>query len=121
MTTAGLRRQQVTRAARVRPRLRSGERALLLDAAMLVVALCADYLAARQADLPLQSIGWVVLPAVLTIAVLAGWGVYRPHIASSFLEDMRPIIAATAVASMAVTFVRVLTTDDPTAASQAGR
>ena len=121
ITTAGLRREEVARTPRVRPGLRSGERALLLDAAMLVLAASAEYLAASQADLPVQSIGWVVLPAVLTVAALAGWGVYRPHIASSFLEDVRTIIAATAVASMAVTFVRVLTTDDPTAASQAVR
>ena len=41
--------------------------------------------------------------------------------ASSFLEDLRNVIAATAVAAMMVTFLRVLTTDDPTAASQAVR
>ena len=102
-------------------RLRNGERAFLLDTAMVVVALAADYLAARQADLPIQSIGWLVLPALLTLAVLAGWGVYRPRMTSTFLEDLRSVIAATAVAAMTVTFLRVLTMDDRTAASQAVR
>jgi exopolysaccharide biosynthesis polyprenyl glycosylphosphotransferase len=115
------RRQRLLGTAVERTPLRGGERAFLFDTAMLMVALAADYAAARAADLPIQEWYWLLLPAPLTLLLLGAWGVYRPRMTSSFLEDARGVIAATAVAAMLVTFLRVLTTDDPTAASQAVR
>ena len=52
---------------------------------------------------------------------LAVSGVYRPRINVQFLDDLRSIVGATALAAMVVTFVRVIVSDDVHTAAQAVR
>jgi exopolysaccharide biosynthesis polyprenyl glycosylphosphotransferase len=107
--------------SRSRRGLRGFERDFLLDAAVLSLAVVADGLAANYADLPARGLGWSIAGILVALVLLASWGIYRPRISLSFLESMRDIVAATAIAAMTITFVRVLVSDDPTAASQAVR
>jgi len=95
--------------------------AIALDALMLVAAGVAAAISAPAADLPYPESGWLSAFSVGTLALLAYHGVYRPRFAPRFLDDVRAIIAATAVAAISVTFVRVLIADDPTAAAEAAR
>ena len=52
---------------------------------------------------------------------LAVSGIYRPRINVQFLDDIRSIVGATALAAMIVTFVRVIVSDDVHTAAQAVR
>ena len=59
--------------------------------------------------------------AALTLVLLSVRGMYRPRLAGHFLDDMRKIIAASAVAAMTVALMRVLIGADADAALQAVR
>jgi exopolysaccharide biosynthesis polyprenyl glycosylphosphotransferase len=96
-------------------------RELALDGTMLIAAGLATAASAPAAGLFDPSIAWLVGFSLLTIALLAYNGVYRHRFALHYLDDVRAIIAATAVAAMSVTFLRVFVADDPTAAAEAVR
>ncbi len=93
----------------------------MVDVGMLGLAILAAAITARSAQVPVEGAGWLVAFPFLTLALLAMWGAYRRRSGLRFLEDVRTVVAATAVAAMTVTFVRVLFVDEPHAASQAVR
>ena len=95
--------------------------AIVLDVVMLVAAGLAAAISAPAADLPQPEPVWLSAFSLGTLALLAYHGIYRPRFTPHFLDDVRAIIAATAVAAISVTFVRVLLADDPTAAAEAAR
>jgi exopolysaccharide biosynthesis polyprenyl glycosylphosphotransferase len=92
-----------------------------VDAAMLAISGLAVIATSPTADVPVEGAGWLVGFGLLILSLLAVWGAYRPRIGLSFLEDIRAIVTATALAAMTVTFIRVLFTNDPNAAAQATR
>jgi exopolysaccharide biosynthesis polyprenyl glycosylphosphotransferase len=108
-------------AANVARPLRVAERDFLVDAAMLALAVLAAVITAPSAQVPVEGTGWLLAFPLLTLALLQTWGAYRRRSGLRFLEDVRTVVAATAVAAMTVTFVRVLFVDEPYAASQAVR
>jgi exopolysaccharide biosynthesis polyprenyl glycosylphosphotransferase len=95
--------------------------AFLLDVAMLSVACLASTVSASATGMRQPNLAWLALFSVLTLALLAYNGTYRWRFAPHFLDDVRAIVAATAVAAISVTFLRVLVADDPSAASEAVR
>jgi exopolysaccharide biosynthesis polyprenyl glycosylphosphotransferase len=96
-------------------------RELGLDLMMLIAAGLAAAVSAPAADLPEPNLAWLTAFSAFTIALLAYNGVYRNRFALHYLDDVRSIIAATAVAAMSVTFLRVFVTDDSAAAAEAVR
>jgi exopolysaccharide biosynthesis polyprenyl glycosylphosphotransferase len=70
---------------------------------------------------PSVSAGWLAAFAGATLGMLVYFRIYRPRFAPHLLDDVRKIIAATAVAAMAITFVRVLAGEGDDAASEAVR
>jgi exopolysaccharide biosynthesis polyprenyl glycosylphosphotransferase len=115
--------QSVMRSAKSAGRvLRPGERDFLVDAAMLGLAVLAAAITAPTAQVPVQGTGWLLAFPALTLALLGARGMYRRRTGLRFLEDVRTVIAATAVAAMTLTFVHVFfVADEPNAASQAVR
>jgi exopolysaccharide biosynthesis polyprenyl glycosylphosphotransferase len=109
------------RLAGLAKRIRPAERDFVVDGAMLGLAVLASAIMAPDAGVPVEGAGWLLAFPLVTLAVLAKRGIYGRRSGPRFLEDVRTIICATAVAAMAVTFVRVLFGDEPYAASQALR
>ena len=101
--------------------LRPAERGFLVDAAMLGLAMLATAITAPAAQIPVGGIGGLLAFPLLTLALLAKRGMYQHRSGPRFLEDLRTVICAAAVAAMSVTFVRVLFVAEPFAASQALR
>ncbi len=105
-------------------RLALGERTyerfwpVFLDAAMLVVATLVARLVTYVADNPLSPLVWDSLFLALVIAGFGLRGLYNPRIRPNVLDEVRAIVSATAVATMAVISIRVLLTDDVHLASQ---
>jgi exopolysaccharide biosynthesis polyprenyl glycosylphosphotransferase len=104
-----------------RRRGRVKQRKLLVDIAMLVLAVCTEMVTASATAIPTEGSPWTPIFAALTLGLLSARGMYRPRIAGHFLDEMRTVIAATATAAMMVAFMRVLLGTDPNAASQAVR
>ena len=101
--------------------IRPAERDFLVDAVMLALGVLAEFLTRPVARVPVEGIGWLVALPLLTLALLAWRGVYARRSGLRFLDDVRTVVAATAVAAMALTFFRVIVGDDPWAASQTVR
>jgi exopolysaccharide biosynthesis polyprenyl glycosylphosphotransferase len=95
-------------------------RDLAIDALILLAAAAAAAVSARAEGLAVGA-GWLLAFVAVTLALLGYLHLYRPRFAPRLLDDVGAIVAATAVAAMAVTFARVLFTDDPEAAQQAVR
>jgi exopolysaccharide biosynthesis polyprenyl glycosylphosphotransferase len=114
-------RHRLRSAGKVARALRVAERDFLVDAAMLGLAVLAAVITAPSAQVPVEGAGWLLAFPLLTLGLLGTWGAYRRRNGLRFFEDVRTVIAATAVAAMTVTFVRVLFVDEPYAASQAVR
>jgi exopolysaccharide biosynthesis polyprenyl glycosylphosphotransferase len=89
---------------------------LMLSAAVAVSAISADLTGATPVNL-----GWLIVFSVVVLALLAIGGAYRARFTLHLLDDFGAILGATAIAAMAVTFVRVLATDAPSAAEEAVR
>jgi exopolysaccharide biosynthesis polyprenyl glycosylphosphotransferase len=94
-----------------------GERAfdrlpVLVDMSLLIVASVVTRLLSLAFDLTLSPVVWDSLFFSLAMVGFALRGSYRPSIRPHFLDDLRSIVSATAVATMAVISVRVATTDD---------
>jgi exopolysaccharide biosynthesis polyprenyl glycosylphosphotransferase len=102
-------------------RLRRGERDFLVDLAMLSLAMLSAIATAALDNIPAEGMPWLLTFPALTLALLAGRGIYRPRSGSQILDDARSVVAATAVAAMSVAFMRVLLGFDPHATSQAVR
>src|SRR4051812_28322274 len=117
---AALRSMGAARQRRIR-QLRPGERDFLLDAVVLGLATLSAAVTARIAATPIEGLGWVLAFAMLTLALLAGRGIYRPRAGIHMLEEVRTVVVATAVAAMTVAFVRVLLSADVDAAPEAVR
>jgi exopolysaccharide biosynthesis polyprenyl glycosylphosphotransferase len=101
--------------------LRPAERDFLVDAAMLGLAMLATAITAPAAQVPVEGIGGLLAIPLLTLLLLGKRGIYRRRGGLTFLEDLRIVICAAAVAAMGVTFARILFVNEPFAASQALR
>jgi exopolysaccharide biosynthesis polyprenyl glycosylphosphotransferase len=91
------------------------------DALMLVLASLALDLASAAGGGTTPGIGWQLAFVALALMGLASGGAYQPHFAIRFLDDLRLILAATAVAVMIVTFARELLGDPWDSAPEAIR
>jgi exopolysaccharide biosynthesis polyprenyl glycosylphosphotransferase len=89
-----------------------------LDLLMLTAAAAVAVLSARAEDVPSVPAGWLVVYVVAVLAALAFSGNYRPRISAPFLDDVRAVLGATALAAMVVTFLREFSGDDPFIAGQ---
>ena len=89
--------------------------AALVDAAVIVAAMGASAWASGGSAYG-AAVDWLAGYAIVTGCLLAYAGLYRTRLTPSYLDDLRRIIAATAVAAMTMTFARVLLSDDPAAA-----
>jgi exopolysaccharide biosynthesis polyprenyl glycosylphosphotransferase len=96
-------------------------REVMVDAIMLTAAGAASAITARAAGADPVSIPWLVVFSLGALALLAAGGNYRPTFTLHLFEDLGAILGATAVAAMGVVFIRVLSSDTPSAASEAVR
>ena len=92
-----------------------------LDLLMLVAAAVVARASAAAVDAEPAPLGWVLAFIAIVLAGLRLAGIYRPHFAPRFLDDARTVLGATAIAAMAVTFLRLLFADEPGIASQEAR
>ena len=79
----------------------------LADALVLAVAVAVERLGggAVGADV---SVGWLLLFPVIAVGLLAAGGLYRERLRLQLLDDLRTIVGATAIASMATIALPVL-------------
>jgi exopolysaccharide biosynthesis polyprenyl glycosylphosphotransferase len=89
-----------------------------VDGIMLVAASVATRMLSLAAGKTLSPVVWDSLFFVLVIVGFGLRGLYRDRIQTNVLDEVRAIISATAVATMAVISVRVVLTDDIHVASQ---
>ena len=94
---------------------------LALDATLLVLAVVASGVSAEATGAEATPLGWVIGFGVLVLLNLAAAGAYRARFVLHFRDDARKILAATAIAAMAISFVRLLLSDEAEIASQASR
>jgi exopolysaccharide biosynthesis polyprenyl glycosylphosphotransferase len=104
-----------------RAQVRDNVRLLIIDTMAIVLAVGADIWVANSTGHPVSGWGWIAATGGLTLVLLGVRGAYRPRIAPNFLEDVRAIVATTAVAAMTVSFFKVLAENDAEAGSQAVR
>jgi exopolysaccharide biosynthesis polyprenyl glycosylphosphotransferase len=97
---------------------RSHVRQLVTDCAILLFAMAAVALSAGLADVQQTPIGWSLAFVAVALIALAANGAYDRRFSIQFLEDLRAVLGATAIAAMGVTFVRVVVSDAPEIASQ---
>jgi exopolysaccharide biosynthesis polyprenyl glycosylphosphotransferase len=105
-------------AAAKRRRSRVAEWDLLVDASMLALATIALLAGDAILGLPQEASPWALAYPVVALAGLALVGLYRVQLGTRYLDDLPRIVAATAVAAMAVTFVQVLVVEAPDAATE---
>src|SRR4051812_13234714 len=86
--------------------------ALLLDAVLLVAAAAATQLGAGDAGILPVSPVWLAAYGALVLGLLQRRGDYRWRLRLSVLDDLRGILAATVLASMAVLSLRILLPGD---------
>ncbi len=86
--------------------------ALLLDAVMLVAAGAAAQLGAGSAGIVRLAPVWLVTYGCLVLLLLHLRGMYAWRLRISALEDVRGVVAATALASMAILSLRILLPGD---------
>ena len=102
-------------------RIPASERDLAVDVLMLGFATGAVAVSASASGVPTAGIGWLVAFPALVLVLLGTRGIYTRRIGSTYLDDVRSVVAATVVAALAVTFIRALLTHETEAASQAIR
>ena len=93
-------------------------RPLIVDTAMLVLAGMATQLSSHVAGYPKPPVTWVVFFGALVLVMFAARGMYGPRLRSHLLDEIRQIVSATAVATMAVISLRVIIMDDPHTSGQ---
>ena len=86
--------------------------ALVLDAVLLAAAGAATQLGSGDAGILRVSPVWIVTYAALVLGMLQLRGLYSWRFRVSVLDDLRGILAATALASMAVLSLRILLPGD---------
>jgi exopolysaccharide biosynthesis polyprenyl glycosylphosphotransferase len=96
-------------------------REVVLDAVMLSAAVAVSVIGGSLPGGTPVDLGWLIVFSVTVVILLAIGGGYRPRFTLHLLDDLGAILGATAIAAMSVTFVRVLLTDDASAASEAVR
>jgi exopolysaccharide biosynthesis polyprenyl glycosylphosphotransferase len=80
---------------------------------MIAVGTLTASIGARAAGVPPASVTWLFAFAALTVLLLRLSGAYRPRLRIQVLDDLRTVLATTALAAMVVVTVRALITDDP--------
>ena len=93
-------------------------RPALFDALVLTLAMVATHASAELGDLSPPPVAWSIVFILVTIFAMAVSGAYRPRVNVQFLDDLRTIVGATALAAMAVTFARVVLSTGADTASQ---
>jgi exopolysaccharide biosynthesis polyprenyl glycosylphosphotransferase len=86
--------------------------ALLLDAVLLVAAGVATQLGAAEAGIVRIQAPWLIVYAGLVLGLLYLRGMYGWRLRVSVLDDLRSVVAATALASMALLSLRILLPGD---------
>jgi exopolysaccharide biosynthesis polyprenyl glycosylphosphotransferase len=102
-------REQAGHRARARAWVRG---ALLLDSVLLVAAATATQLGSNGAGILRLSPVWIVAYGVLVLTLLHLRGMYSWRLRVSVLDDLRGVVAATALAAMAVLSLRILLPGD---------
>jgi exopolysaccharide biosynthesis polyprenyl glycosylphosphotransferase len=108
------------RAPRRRAAVRMARWRLLTDSLTLALAATVETLSASAAEIG-DDPSWRIVFAVLVLALLALRGLYRATTNRNFLDDARAILAATALAAILITFLRVAFADQPNVAEEAIR
>jgi exopolysaccharide biosynthesis polyprenyl glycosylphosphotransferase len=112
-------RNPVAHAARLEWKSRARmARPLLVDVAMLTVAGLATQLASHLAGYPKPPVSWVMFFGLLVVVMLGIRGLYSQRLRSNLLDEIRQIVSATAIATMAVISLRVIIADDPHTSGQ---
>jgi exopolysaccharide biosynthesis polyprenyl glycosylphosphotransferase len=94
---------------------------LAVDALMLFAAVVVADLGAQRAGVPTTPTIWLVAFPLLTFALMAARGLYRPRVFLRVLDDLRVVVTATALAAMIVLSLRIVVADDPWVAAQTAR
>src|SRR5215212_10012649 len=89
-----------------------------VDLAMLFLAIGATKLVGDIVERPSASVYWDTAFIALVLCVLAARGSYSPKLRPHLLDDVRMIVSATAVTTMALISFRVIVADDPHTSSQ---
>ena len=112
-------RSPVAHAARIEWKSRARKaRPLLVDVAMLFLAGASTQLASHLAGYPKPPITWVFIFSVLVLAMFGIRGLYSERLSSHLLDEIRQIVSATAIATMAVISIRIILADDPHTSGQ---
>jgi exopolysaccharide biosynthesis polyprenyl glycosylphosphotransferase len=112
-------RNPVAHAARLEWKSRARmARPLLVDVAMLVVAGATTQLASHLAGYPKPPITWIFLFGAMVLAMLGARGMYSQRLRSHLLDEIRQIVSATSVATMAVITFAIIIVDDPHTSGQ---
>ena len=85
---------------------------VLVDAAMLWLAMGAVVLTAGR-GVGAGAVVGLVAYAIITLLLLGYAGLYRSRLTWRYLDDLRRIVAATAVGAMGVNFAQVILSADP--------
>jgi exopolysaccharide biosynthesis polyprenyl glycosylphosphotransferase len=93
-------------------------RPLIADVAMLTLAGLATQLASGLAGYPKPPITWIFVFGVLVLAMLGARGLYAQRLRSHLLDEIRSVVSATAIATMAVISIRIILADDPHTSGQ---
>jgi exopolysaccharide biosynthesis polyprenyl glycosylphosphotransferase len=91
---------------------------IVLDAAMLLIAWATTRLFSLAIDQPTPLVLWDSSFIVLALIGFGLRGLYGPRLRPHLLDEIRTVVSATAVATMAVISVRVILTDDIHLASE---
>src|SRR3954451_259380 len=81
-------------------------------ALVLTFAVVVERLGGRAVGADSMPVAWVLVFPAITIALLAAGGLYRGRLRRRFLEHLRTIAGAAAIASMATIALPVLTGDE---------
>ncbi|MGI8632795.1 MAG: sugar transferase [Solirubrobacterales bacterium] len=82
--------------------------AFVFDVIALVAAAAFAIVGAERAGLDAEPLPWVAGFIALSVAAFAAAGMYRPRLKIEVLDEVRSVVATTAIAAMAVAFLRIL-------------
>ena len=94
---------------------------VVFDAIVVTLGLVAADLSSASAESGMIPLGWLVGYGVVTMVGLGLGELYRHRFTLRFLDDVRVILGATAVAAIGITFLRVLFVDQQGVAPQEAR
>jgi exopolysaccharide biosynthesis polyprenyl glycosylphosphotransferase len=94
---------------------------VIADALMLAAALVTAEIGAPGAGVPRTPPAWLAAFALAVLGAMWIRGAYRPRLRLQVLDDIRTIVAATAIAAMTVISLRVVFSDEPYVAAEAIR